>query len=185
MKAILAGMAVLAALPMAALAQAVEQPAVVGGSGCFIQVPRLAAPPPGGIAELGEAIRALDTALKPHVEEVNRLRSEVGQLQQRQRAAMQDEESTVDLAALEEDLRTRTTAMEEKQAALRAEFAARQKELVGPVQDKIGKVAQAYANEQGCATLKMARPADMGGLAEANAADITDGFLVFYAAAPR
>lgn len=185
MKAILAGMAVFAVLPMAALAQAVEQPAVVGGSGCFIQVPRLAAPPPGGIAELGEAIKALDTALKPHVDEVNRVRSEVAQLQQRQRTAMQDEDSTVDLVRLDEELRARIAEMEEKQTALRAEYAVRQKELVGPVQEKIGKVAQAFATEQGCATLKMARPADMGGLAEANARDITDGFLAFYAATPR
>lgn len=191
MKTILAGVALLAT-PIAAMGQAAPaappappaQPAMTAG-GCYIQIPKLAAPPPGGIAELGAAIRALDTALKPQVDEVNRLRSEVMQLQQRQRTAMQDENSTVDLAKLDEELRARTAELEPRQAALRADYTTRQKELVGPVQDKIGRVAVAYGKQHGCTALKMARASDLAGLAAANARDITDGFLAFYAGAPR
>lgn len=178
MKAILLAALVGGSVPLAAAAQ--EAPASAGAQ-CFIQVPRLVAPPPGGIAALGDAIRALDAALKPQVDEVNRLRSQVMQLQQRQQQAAQDEESTVDLVALETELRTASATLEEKQAALRTAYAERQRELVGPVQDKIGKVATAFAQEQGCAAVKMARPADMGGLAEANARDITDAFIFWYA----
>jgi Skp family chaperone for outer membrane proteins len=179
MKAILIGMAALAASPQPAAAQAAS-PANGAAADCFIQVPRLVAAPPGGIAELGTAIRALDTALAPQVEEVNRLRSQVSQIQQRQQAAMQDEQSTTNLVALEDELRSLTTTLEGKQTALRAAYAEQQRAIVGPVQAKIGKVAQAYAAEQGCTVVKMARPADMTGLTAASARDLTDGFIVWY-----
>lgn len=190
MKAILAGVALLVTpiaamgqVPVAPLPDSVK-PAITAGA-CYIQIPKLAAPPPAGIAELGAAIRALDAALKPQVDEVNRLRGEVMQLLQRQRTAMQDENSTVDLAKLDEDVRARTAELESRLAALRADYATRQTELFGPVQDKIGRVAVAYGKQHGCTALKMARTSDLDALTAAQARDITDGFLAFYAGAPR
>lgn len=152
-----------------------------GASTCFIEVQKLMAAPPEGIAELGGAIRELDLKLRPQVEEVTRLKGTVTQLEARQQQAMQNEDDRTDLIKLEEDLRLARADFEARQTQLKADYAAQQKAIVGPVQARIGERAQAFATGQGCAQLKMARAPDLAGLASAGAKNVTGDFVSWYA----
>jgi Skp family chaperone for outer membrane proteins len=150
-------------------------------STCFIEVRKLMAEPPVGIGELGSAIRALDLKLRPQVEEVTRLKEAVGELEARQQQAMQNEDDRTDLTQLDEHLRHARADFESKQAQLKADYAAQQKAIVGPVQAHVGERAQAYAAAQGCAELKMARGPDLAALASAGAKNVTGDFVSWYA----
>ena len=63
-----------------ALAAASAPLAAQEGARCFIEVRKLVTTPPAGIDELGGAIRRLDAALRPQVEEIKRLKREVAEL---------------------------------------------------------------------------------------------------------
>lgn len=148
---------------------------------CFIEVQKLMAEPPVGIAELGSAIRALDLKLRPQVEEVTRLKETIAQLEARQQQAMQNEEDRTDLVKLDDDLRKARADFDARQAQLKADYAAQQKAIVGPVQAHVGERAQAYAAGQGCAELKMARAPDLAALTTAGAKNVTGDFVSWYA----
>jgi hypothetical protein len=58
-----------------------------GSATCYIEVRRLMADPPAGVGDLGAAIRQLDVALRPQVEELNKLKADLAAVQQRQQRA--------------------------------------------------------------------------------------------------
>ncbi|KRA79403.1 hypothetical protein [Altererythrobacter sp. Root672] len=155
------------------------------GSSCYIQVPKLVAAPPGGIDELGSAIRKLDEALRPQVEEVNRLKAALDRLQATNRPQQQEvdengapvERNETGPSEEEQHLRSQLSA---KQDQLKSDYAARQAELVGPVQARISQGAQTYGNGRGCSQIKMARSTDLPGLQSAGAQDITAEFVTWY-----
>src|SRR5690606_13701929 len=62
-----------------ALAQGTAPPAA--GGACYVELTRLMAEPPTGIGELGAAIRQLDTALRPQVEEIKVLKAQIARLE--------------------------------------------------------------------------------------------------------
>src|SRR5690606_39944503 len=62
-----------------ALAQGTAPPAA--GGACYVELTRLMAEPPTGIGELGDAIRQLDAALRPQVEEIKVLKAQIARLQ--------------------------------------------------------------------------------------------------------
>ncbi|MBO9518290.1 MAG: hypothetical protein J7493_09500 [Porphyrobacter sp.] len=152
---------------------------------CYIQVPKLVAAPPGGIEELGSAIRKLDEALRPQVEEVNRLKAALDRLQTANRPQQEVDENGAPVERTasegpseeEQHLRAQLSA---RQDQLKADYTARQAELVGPVQARISQGAQTYGNGRGCAQVKMARTTDLPGLQSAGAQDITAEFVTWY-----
>ena len=60
------------AIPAAALAQG-EPPPAPASTSCYVEVAKLIADPPTGIADFGAAIRELDAKLRPQAEEINAL----------------------------------------------------------------------------------------------------------------
>lgn len=165
-----------AALALAASAASVQAQGAPGT--CYIQVGKLIAP--DGVDDLGSAIRQLDVALRPQVEEIKLLESELERLQQRQHEAMQSGEEATDLAALQDETLKVTTDLEAKRSQLKLDYAAQQRVLVGPVQARVSERAQAFANQRGCGNLKMARAGDLAGLQAASARDMTGDFVSWY-----
>ena len=173
----------LAALSSPATAQGA--PAAPGQGRCFIEVPKLLAEPPTGIADLGAAIRALDEKLRPQVEEINRLKTALDKLQtQSQSTTGYDENGeaiTAAGASDEAEQQQRLSAeLTAKQDQLKLDYDAQRQALVGPVQAKVSQRAQAFAAERGCADLKMARAPDLAALREAAARDVTGEFVAWY-----
>ena len=158
---LLAAGAALAAISTTASAQG-EAPA----SACYVEIGKLMAEPPAGIGELGAAIRALDTALRPQVVEINALKAELARLEQRQvepapstsvEAAFEQEDRAPPQAppapgdpAAEEIRRVRAD-LEAKQATLKLDYAAQRAALLGPVQARVNRGAQTFAASSGCA----------------------------------
>ncbi|MEO0062391.1 MAG: hypothetical protein RLZZ08_951 [Pseudomonadota bacterium] len=172
--------ALCALIPAAAMAQGAD-------AGCFIQVQKIVAPAPAGIGELASAIHLLDEALRPQADGVNALRRELAALQQKQQAAASDDGSgaPVNLVKLEADIRRVSADLDSGQAALKAAYAAQFKDLVAPVQMRVGQRAQAFGIQHKCAAVKMARTPDIPALAAAGGRDITADFVAWYAANPR
>lgn len=152
-----------------------------GSATCYIEVGRLMADPPTGVGDLGAAIRQLDVALRPQVEELNRLRAELQGLQQRQQRAMQAENDNADLVALDEETRRLAAEIEAKHAQLRLDYAAQQQAIVAPVQARVSERAQAFSAEHGCSQMKIARASELEGLRAAAAQDVTGEFVTWYA----
>jgi Skp family chaperone for outer membrane proteins len=174
-----AGLA-LAMSTTAGLAQDAPAPAATA---CFIEVQKLMGEPPEGVGDLGAAIRRLDETLRPQVEEIKRLRAELERIEQRQARAMQaDENDTTDFAALQDEAGKITTDLESRQAQLKLDYAAHQKDIVGPVQALVSQRAQAFAAERGCAEMKMARNPDLADLHAAGAQNVTGDFVGWYVA---
>lgn len=169
---LVAGGAVMIALAASAQAQ--------GAASCFIEVQKLVAPPPAGVAELHGAIGQLDATLRPQVEEIKRLKDEIERLDQRQQRAMAGDDDDVDLAALDAQRRELAADMETKHATLREDYARQQAALVGPVQTRLARAAQAFGNERGCSDLKMARAPDLAALQAGGARDLTGDFVAWY-----
>jgi Skp family chaperone for outer membrane proteins len=151
-----------------------------GSATCYIEVRRLMADPPAGVGDLGAAIRQLDVALRPQVEELNKLKADLAAVQQRQQRAAQSEEDTSDLVDLETEARRITAEIDAKQAQLKLDYAAQQQALVAPVQSHVSERAQAFSSERGCGQMKMARQADLPGLQSASAQDVTGDFVAWY-----
>ncbi len=174
---------VLAAGALAAVSvpgSAQGDPATAPAATCYIQIQRLMGEPPEGIGDLGAAIRELDAALRPQVEEINRLKDELQALQQRQQRAMLEEEDNTDLATLEGEIRRLTGELDEKQGQLKLDYAAQQSAIVGPVQTRVSQKAQAFAIARGCGEIKMARTPDLAALQAAAARDVTGDFVGWY-----
>ena len=72
----------------------------------------------------------------------------------------------------------------EKQAQLKLDYAAQQQALLGPVQARISRGAQAFQATSGCAEVKMARAPDLAALTAAGARDVTGDFVAWYLANP-
>lgn len=167
----------------AAMLAALGAPAAAQESArCFIEVQKLLAAPPAGISDLHGAIGELDAVLRPQVEEITRLKAELERLDRRQRVAMTDEDSDIDLAALDAERGQLNASFEAKQARLKEDYTERQKALVGPVQTRVAERAQAFGTERGCKEIKMARGPDLAALQSDGARDITGDFVAWYEA---
>lgn len=166
---------------------------------CYIEIQKLFAEPPSGIGELGAAIRALDTNLRPQVEEINAIRAQIARLEQRQaqpaattvqEAVFEEEESSAPSAAppandrTAEELTRLEAQLKGKQDQLKLDYAAQQRALVGPVQTRVSQRAAAFAGERGCTEMKMARAPDLAALTSAGARDMTGDFVTWYLASP-
>lgn len=147
---------------------------------CYVQVGTLMADPPQGVGDLGAALRQLDIALRPQVEEINLLKSELERLQQRQREVMQSDDGDTDLIALQDETRRLRADLEAKQSQLKLDYSAQREALVGPVQTRVSEQARDFAAQRGCGEMKMARSADLAGLQAASAQDMTGDFVAWY-----
>ena len=196
---LLAAGAALAALSAAASAQD-DAPAAAAAPACYIEIPRLFAEAPAGIGDLGAAIRQLDASLRPQVEEINALKAQIARLEQREvtaapatsiEAAFEDDEDggqrqappTADDRTAEE-IRRVEAELDARRAQLKLDYAAQQQALIGPVQARVSRGAQAFAASSGCAEVKMARASDLPALTAAGARDVTGEFVAWYLANP-
>jgi Skp family chaperone for outer membrane proteins len=168
------------AIAMAALAALSAPASAQEDARCFIEVRKLMAAPPGGLADLRGAIAQLDEALRPQVGAIKQLRGDLDSLQQRQQRAMTDEDSNEDLVALDAERQRLAADLEAKQAQLKIDYAARQQAIVGPVQARVGERAQAFAAERGCADIKLARTPELAALQTGGALDVTGEFVAWY-----
>ena len=194
---LLAAGAALAALSAATASAQGDTPAAPAPA-CYVEVSKLMAEPPAGIGEIGAAIRALETALQPQAAEINALKAQLARLEQREAAPAPS--NSIEAAFAEEEapqaappapgngnaeevtrLQTEITA---KQAKLRSDYTAQQAALLGPVQARISRGAQAFAATSGCPELKMARAPDLAALTAAGARNVTGEFVAWYLANP-
>jgi hypothetical protein len=191
MKTLLVATASLAVLSAPVWAQGAPAAAP---SSCFIELRKLMAEPPAGIADLRAAIAQLDERLRPQVEEVNRLKRLAETLAQQQQQAMAaagapaEEEGAPppaaqapDVARVSQDLRRTNDELAVKQAQLKTDYETQMRAIVGPVQARVGQRAIAFGSQRGCANLKMARAPDLAGLQSAGARDLTGEFVSWYA----
>ena len=198
---LLAAGAALAALSTTASAQGDAPPA---GSdtlspACYIEIRQLMAEPPAGPGDLAAAHRALEAALRPQAVEINGLKAQLARLEQREvastpatslEAAFAEDDDRPQPAPsasndrTAEDIRRVQAEIEAKQAKLKLDYAAQQAALIGPVQARINRGAQAFAASSGCAELKMARTPDLAALTAAGARDVTGEFVAWYLANP-
>ena len=187
MKTVLVAAGIAAVLSAPGLAQ--NAPAAAPST-CYIEVQRLMANP-GGIGELGAAVRLLNERLRPEAEEVNRLKRLVDTLDQQQQQAMQNASSTSedgspagtapgDIAGVNGDLTRAAAQLAAKQAQLQADYTAQMSALVGPVQQRVGQRALAFGSQHGCANMKMARGPDVAALRSSGAHDMTLDFVSWY-----
>jgi hypothetical protein len=191
-----------AGLVLAAISSsATAQPAPAAAS-CYVEVAKLMADPPTGIGDLGAAIRELDVRLRPQVEAVNALKAQIARIEQRQAeaagsgggddgdaAGFGDEGGAALPPPVREDpdaeeLQRLQAELQARQDQLKADYAAQQQALVGPVQTRVSARAQAFAAQRGCAELKMARAPDLASLATAGSQDVTGEFVTWYLASP-
>lgn len=169
--------------------------AAAPGAACYIEVHKLMAEPPGGIAELGAAIRELDGALRPQIEEIKVLKAQIARLDRQvetgrgpelEQASFGYEDTALASPPPEDSTAEEIMRLEAelgiKQDKLKADYAARQQALVGPVQARISLGAHTFAAANGCAEVTMARQPDLAGLAQAGARDVTSAFVTWYAA---
>jgi Skp family chaperone for outer membrane proteins len=182
--------------PAAASAQGATPAA---SSACYVEVATLLGEPPAGIGELGAAIRALDTKLRPQAEEINALKAEIARLEARQSESQStpvagqgppdgfgDESPQTTPASgpdpTAEQIERAQAELEAKQNQLKLDYAEQQRVLVGPVQARVSERAQAFAAAQGCGELKMARAPDLAALATAGSRNVTGEFVTWYLA---
>lgn len=194
---LLAAGASLAVLSSPGFAQ--EEAPAAPGPVCYIEVRGLMAEPPAGIGDLGAAIRALDAALRPQVVEINTLKAQIARLEQREgqaapqstsiEAAFEDDSASRQLPPTTDDrtaeeIRRVQADIDASQAKLKLDYAAQQQALIGPVQARINRGAEAFAPNSGCAELKMARAPDLAALTTAGARNVTGEFVAWYLANP-
>jgi Skp family chaperone for outer membrane proteins len=193
---LLAAGAALAAYSATAAAQ--DDAPAVPAAACYVEVSKLMAEPPAGIGEIAAAIRALETALRPQAAEINTLKAQLARLEQREvapapsdslEAAFAEEDAPQAAAPAPgdrnaEEVTRVQTEIAAKQAKLRTDYAAQQAALLGPVQARISRGAQAFAASSGCPELKMARAPDLAGLTAAGARNVTGEFVAWYLANP-
>lgn len=194
---LLAAGAALAALSATASAQG-DAPAAPA-SACYIEIRQLMAEPPAGPGDLAAALRALEAALRPQAVEINALKAQLARLEQREVAATPA--TSLEAAFAEDDdnpqpappasndrtaeeIRRVQADIQAKQAKLKLDYATQQAALIGPVQARINRGAQAFAASSGCAELKMARAPDLATLTAAGARNVTGEFVAWYLANP-
>ena len=196
---LLAAGATLAALAAAASAQGDTPAGAAAGADCFIELQKLMAEPPAGIGDLGAAIRELDIKLRPQVEEINALKAQIARLERRDvqaapstrvEAAFDDGDGASAPAPAAPDDRTAQeirgarSQLDAKQAQLKLDYDAQRTAIIGPVQARINRGAQAFAASSGCTELKMARAPDLAALTAAGSRDVTGEFVAWYLAKP-
>ena len=182
-------------LAATAFAQGTAPPAPAAA--CYVELTRLMAEPPTGIGELGAAIRQLDTALRPQVEEIKVLKAQIARLERQTEDVGQPgiEQASFDFddTALARPLPDNPAADELmrlqaelgiKQDRLKRDYAAQQQAVVGPVEARINGGAQAFAAGNGCAEMKVARSGDIAELSGAGARNVTGEFVTWYLANP-
>ena len=195
---LLAAGAALAALSVTVAAQ--DAAPAAPPAACYIELRQLMAERPDGIGDLAAAIREIDAALRPQVVEINTLKAQLARLEQREgqtppatslEAAFEEEDDSGLQAALPpaddrtaQQIRGFQTEIAAKQAQLKADYAAQQQALIGPVQARVNRGAQAFAAASGCADLKLARTADVAALTTAGARNVTGDFVAWYLANP-
>ena len=188
----------LAAMSASALAQG-DAPAA-SAPACYIEIHRLMAEPPEGIGELGAAIRELDLALRPQVEEINVLKAQIARIERQaatvaaapapgvDQVSLGFEETSLASAPAEdrgaEEIQRLQAELGIRQDKLKLDYAAQQQAIVGPVQARVGQRVQAFASESGCAQVKMARTPDLAALTSSGARDVTGEFVTWYLANP-
>lgn len=193
---LLAGAALVLSAPAMAQGGAPAAPATPAAI-CYIEIHRLMAEPPAGIDELGAAIRQLDAALRPQVEAIKVLKAQIARLQRQagtpsgpaiEPVSLDNDDTALTRPVAEDPAADEIMRLEaelgEKQHELKRDYAARQDALVGPVQARISRGAQAFAAGNGCAEVKMARQPDLAALTQAGARDVTTAFVTWYAANP-
>jgi len=148
-------------------------------SACYLQVSKLVAGPGEGIDELGDAIRKLDTALRPQVEEIKVLEAQLERLEERQRDALGGEEET-DLVTLQADTQRITEDLQAKRSQLKLDYAAQRQALVAPVQVRVSERVHKFAAENGCAEMEMVRGTELEGRRATSARDMTGAFVAWY-----
>ena len=188
-------------LILGAAAVAFAGPAAMAQSApatCYVRLGKLMADPPEGVGELGAAIRELDTALRPQVEQIKLLEAELDRLQQRQREALQtaappgaatvqnvalqtERASSSELAELQEETQRVREQLVARRQQLHLDYAAQRSELLAPVQARVNERAQVFASRHGCGQMKMARTTDLAALQAAAARDVTGEFVTWYA----
>lgn len=147
---------------------------------CYLQLSKLMADEPDGVGELGEALRRLDGALRPQVEEIKVLKAQLERIEERQREALESDEAETELVTLQSDAQRIREELEEKRNQLKLDYAAQREALVAPVQVRVSERARAFASENGCNELKMARSGDLAGLQATSARDMTPQFIAWY-----
>lgn len=147
---------------------------------CYLQVSKLVADAPDGVGELGEALRRLDSALRPQVEEIKVLEAQLERVEERQREALRGEEEDADLVALQADAQRIAEELDGKRSQLKLDFAAQRETLVEPVQVRVSERARTFASENGCGEIRMARAGDLAGLQAVSARDVTPQFVAWY-----
>lgn len=177
MKRILTGFAALALTSTMAMAQAQPNSA---SQACYLQVSKLVADSPEGLDGLGDAIRRLDAALRPQVEEIKVLEAQLDRIELRQSEALHNEEEAANLIALQADAQRISIQLEEKRNQLKQDYSAQRAVLVAPVQNRVSERARAFAAERGCGELKMARSDDLAALQARSARDMTLAFVAWY-----
>ena len=165
---------------------------------CYVHLGKLMADAPEGVGELGAAIRQLDTALRPQVEQIKLLEAELDRLQLRQREAMQtaapqgaasvqnvalqpEGGSSSDLAELQDETQRVREQLVARRQQLHRDYAAQRSVLLAPVQARVNARAQVFASRHGCGQMKMARTTDLAALQAAAARDVTGEFVTWYA----
>ncbi|MEO6153748.1 MAG: hypothetical protein ABIT09_00270 [Croceibacterium sp.] len=127
---------------------------------------------------------------------INTLKAQIARLEQRQEAprastsieaAFADDTEAAPQSVPTDDrtaeqVRGLQTDLDAKRAQLKSDYAAQQKALVGPVQERINRGAQTFAASNGCAHLKMARSADLAALATTGSRNVTSDFVTWFAA---
>lgn len=193
---LLASASLVLSVPVMAQGTAAPAPAAPSAT-CYIEIRRLMAEPPAGIGELGDAIRQLDAALRPQVEEIKVLKAQIARLQRQSAdpsiAALEPVSLGYDDTALAQpapddpagdEIMRLQAELGEKQHRLKLDYAARQDALVDPVQARISRGAQAFVASSGCAEVKMARQPDLAALAQVGARDVTSAFVTWYTTNP-
>jgi len=184
MKTVLTGFAVLALASPVAMVQAQSHTGHTGPRSaqpaCYLQVSKLVADSPDGVEGLSDALRRLDAALRPQVEEIRVLEAQLERIELRQSEALHNEEADADMVALQADAQRITVELEEKRTQLKQDYAAQRAVLVGPVQTRVSERARAFAAERGCGELTMARAGDLEDLQAESARDMTMAFVAWY-----
>lgn len=164
---------------------------------CYVRLGKLMAEPPEGVGELGTALRQLDMTLRPQVEQIKLLETELDRLQLRQREALQtttpqgaatlqtvaltDRSADSDLGELQEETQRVREQLLTKRQQLQADYTTQRQALLVPVQRRVNQRAQVFAAQHGCGQIKMARSSDLSALQAGAARDVTGDFVSWYA----
>ncbi|REJ75917.1 MAG: OmpH family outer membrane protein [Acidobacteria bacterium] len=144
----------------------------------------------GGIAKYINALKSLDNEFKPDnqklqtlVNRINALKTEIETLQ-KQNGTVPVKAEDVNKKIEEHNRLARELEFQKKDAEAR--FESRQRVVMGPLMQDIGKAMQEYANQNGFSLILDASKLDNAGLVLAfdRKLDVTQDFIKFYNARP-